>query len=743
LKTENGLRLKYLVLGGGAVVAEFYLPAFAGLGWLDDVYVADPSKIALDRLTAQYPELKVLPVDFHSALNGARELGVQAVIIALPNVLHEAAVAAALDCGLDVLCEKPLALTQAACERLGDHAVRAGRLLAVGMTRRFLPSTGALRRVLDAGWLGAITSIELEDGHNFAWSSESGAYGRPDNAGVLANIGVHALDLVEYLCGPLTPAAYDDDWGGGVEVNATFDLRTADGAPVRLKLSYTHDLANSLRIRGTRGELIQSREGVSFVDDDGGLRANVSVSRPFQYGTWPDTFESAIREEFSDFKDAILSRRPPCATAEHAARTAALIDWAYSHHAPQRLTSFVSAESERPQLDAGRIVVTGGTGFVGGHLIETLARQGHRDLIVPIRTFQRSANSWRFPVQLQRADLLDPPSLRNVMTGSRYVFHLAFGRDGANAARVTVEGTRNVIDAAIDAGAECVVVLSTTAVFGDPGGPREVDESFPYGPPNREYEKTKAEAERQTLARARGEKRTRIVVLNPACVYGPGSSAFTELPARLLRDGGFCWVEDGRGIANYVYVTNLVDAMLLAANSREAHGERFIISDGYVSWRRFFSELFGKLAADIPSYTQAQLIAMDREGRPTLRDVARTVVQNDELWRMVGANPGLAATRAIVERATPGIYRRVKNSRRRSPGHEARASVSGPVGKPPVFLDTLFGETTTRLSAEKARRVLGWTSRIDLAAGQSASRQWLTELGLLPSQPASAGRTHG
>ena len=732
-------RVKYLILGGGAVVAEFYLPALSALGWLDDVWVADPSKAALDRLTGAYSDLKVLQVDFQSALGGARELGIQAVIVALPNVFHEAAVTQALDAGLDVLCEKPLAMSRAACERLADLARRAGRVLAVGMTRRFLPSTKALRHVIEAGWLGPIMSVEFEDGHNFAWSSESGSYGRPDNAGVLANIGVHALDLVEHLCGPLTPVSYTDDWRGGVEVNATFELETSARAPVQLKFSYTHALANSLRLRGTRGEVQQTGDAVRYRDAERDLAADVSVSQPYQFGDWPVSFESAIREEFCDFRESILTRRSPSATAEQATRTAALIDWAYAHHTADRLHSVVSLKSARPQLGAGRMVITGGTGFVGGHLIEALADQGHRELIVPVRSYQRSANSWRFPVQLQRTDLLDRHSLRQAMTGARYVFHLAFGRDGENAARVTIDGTRHVVEAAIEAGAETVVVLSTTAVFGDPGG--VVDESFGYAPPNREYEKTKAEAERQTLALARRETRTRIVVINPSCVYGPGSAAFTELPARLLRDGGFCWIENGGGIANYVYVANLVDAMLLAAVTHAAHGERFIVSDGSVSWRDFCSELFGDMVAHLPSYTGAEVLALDRDSRPSWRDVARTVVQNDELWRMVGANPGLAATRAIVERATPGIYRRVKNSRRRPTATVSQPSA--PAGRPPVFIDTLFGETTTRLSAEKARRTLGWTPRVSLAEGQSACREWLADVGLLASQPVPVGETHG
>jgi len=728
--STSPVRPRYLVLGGGAVVAEFYLPALSALGWLPDVWVADPSKPSLDRLTAICPDLNVVQVDFRAALDGAQELGIQAVIVALPNVLHEEAVALALERGLDVLCEKPLALTEAACARLAVLAEKNNRILAVGMTRRFLPSTRTIQQVIDAGWVGDVASVELEDGHNFAWSSESGAYGRPDNAGVVANIGVHALDLVEHLFGALTPVAYIDDWRGGVEVNATFTLATATGTPVRLQFSYTRSLENGIRVRGTRGEVWQDPQtgDVQYRDACGALTASVAASQPFRFGEWPRTIEGAIREEFSDFNEAITNRRPASATARDAARTAALIDWAYSHHTPGRLESLQTTH-QPPRLAPGRIVITGGTGFVGGHLLEALTDQGHRDLVVPIRSYQRSANAWRYPVQLRRADLLDPSSLRELMAGARHVFHLAFGRDGANAARVTVEGTRNVVEAAIDAGAESVVVVSTTALFGDPGGPLPVDETSPYDHQGRDYPKNKIEAERWTLARARRESNTRIVVVNPSCVYGPEGRAYVEMPARLLKEGTFCWIENGRGIVNYVYVGNLVEAMLLAAVQQDAHGERFIVSDGSTTWREFYTELFGDDVSNLPSYTRAELESFARARTPSLRDVARTVVQSGDLWRMVGANPGLATTKAILERVTPGLYKRVKNTRHRLP--HAQASPADAWAPPPLMLDDMFGVTTTHISSAKARRSLGWNPRIDLAAGQKASREWLAVLKLI------------
>ena len=300
-----------LVVGGGAVVAEFYLPALKGLGWLDKKWVSDRSDRALSRLTSAAGDLNTLQMDFGAALERASSLGVQAVIVALPNALHEPAVALALDRGFDVLCEKPLALTEAACLRLADRADAAGRILGVGMTRRFLPATRALRHALDAGWIGELVSVQAEEGHDFAWSSESGIYGRSDNAGVVANVGVHTLDLVEHLCGPLTPVAYADDWRGGVEVNATFELETAARIAVRLRFSYTHELSQGFTVRGTRGEVSMNASAPTarYRSVDGRVSADISVPHHFRSGDWPLTFESAMRDEFCDFVEAIARRR--------------------------------------------------------------------------------------------------------------------------------------------------------------------------------------------------------------------------------------------------------------------------------------------------------------------------------------------------------------------------------------------------------------------------------------------------
>ena len=721
----------FVILGGGAVVSEFYLPAFAQLGWLSRVRVADPSPNVMARIHASFPDVDVAACDFRDALRHGCSQD-HAAIVALPNSLHEIAVNDALDLGMDVLCEKPLALTAAACSRLADQAEQVKRLLAVGMTRRFLPSVQAARRVIEKGWLGELRSIEVADGHAFAWSSESGGYFRRENGGVLANIGVHALDLVAYLCGPLVPVTYEDDWQGGAEANAQYELRTNFGARVTIRLSYTHPLDNGVRLIGSAGEIRFDHVNpqVRFHSTNDGLDADVSIERPFRFGRWPADLVSTFAEQLCDFYDASQRRAAPRATAHEAVATAQLIDWAYDHRTSPRTAARIQVAPGGPRLEPGRIVVTGGTGFVGGHVIDALTRMGHTDIVVPVRSYRTGANAGRFPVRFERVDLLDAASVSKLIAGARYVVHLAFGRDGENAQRVTVEGTKNVVEAGIAAGVAAIAVISTAAVFGDLG-PREIDETFVSRLDGNEYERTKAQAEQWALSRAVNDLRTRIVVVNPACVYGHGGKTFTELPARLLQERAFCWIEDGRGIVNYVHVSNLADAILLALGHPEAHGQRFIVSDGATSWREFFTELFGERVSSLPSFTLDELTALSRAAEPTLRDLGRAVVGDPEVRRILRQNAQLGRLKTGVARLFPDSYRRLQSGGRKASRLNLPDQSAAPT--PPVYLSQLFGPSLTRISAAKARSVLGWSPSIELPAGQASARVWLTELGLLDS----------
>src|SRR5205823_4615126 len=107
------------------------------------------------------------------------------------------------------------------------------------------------------------------------------------------------------------------------------------------------------------------------------------------------------------------------------------------------------------------VVITGGTGFIGTHLVRRLATQSGTDVRVLLRSFRSSAAIATHRVQMSRCDLLNAKAVKESVDGAKFVFHLAYGRDGPNQERFTVDSTRNVVEAAIEQDVESVIILST------------------------------------------------------------------------------------------------------------------------------------------------------------------------------------------------------------------------------------------------------------------------------------------
>jgi nucleoside-diphosphate-sugar epimerase len=327
---------------------------------------------------------------------------------------------------------------------------------------------------------------------------------------------------------------------------------------------------------------------------------------------------------------------------------------------------------------------------------------------------------------MPRLDLLNYEQVKAAIKGVRWVFHLAYGRDGSHASRITIEGTQHVVEAAIAEGCECVIILSSAYVFGHPHA--TVDESYPYRPVGGEYGKSKARMERWCLKRSRSSGTTRIVVLNPTCVYGPGGKTYSTLPASMVKEGNFCWIENGEGIANYTFIENLLDALLLAATCERAHGERYIINDGAATWREFLKPLLGPYGDRLASYTPEQLLSLHHQNkRLRLWDVARVIASDQRVVDALKNTLLLKVPLQLTAKYAPSLLHKARASR----SSLASSAVANGQHLPAVWLADLFGCTSTMFCAEKAHRLLGWKPRIDLIRGQELTVIWLKKTNLI------------
>ncbi len=232
--------------------------------------------------------------------------------------------------------------------------------------------------------------------------------------------------------------------------------------------------------------------------------------------------------------------------------------------------------------------VTGGTGFLGSHLVERLATEGHQ-----VRALVRETSDTSFletlDVELVRGDITDSPDkLAGGMAGATQVFHCAAYIDDwgprEKMVEINVGGLRNVLEAARATDVQRLVFAGSLVVYGG-GDQVDLDESSPFVETGDNYNYTKIECERvlREFARQTGLP---AVIIRPPYAYGPRDRQFFPRVCTALRDGEWAYLSGGTVPFTLAYALNVVEACLLAATDDRAVGEAFIITDGEAITRR-------------------------------------------------------------------------------------------------------------------------------------------------------------
>jgi nucleoside-diphosphate-sugar epimerase len=225
-------------------------------------------------------------------------------------------------------------------------------------------------------------------------------------------------------------------------------------------------------------------------------------------------------------------------------------------------------------------LITGATGFVGRRTAQRLALEG-----MHVRGLVRR------PVDLPGlepylGDITDAATVVPVAVGAHVVVHCAAVLHRATreeAMRVNVEGTRIVLEAALQAGCARFIHLSTVSVHAVDGYD-VVDEATPLRQAGDVYGESKALAEQAVWAVA--AKGLPVTVLRPPAILGMAPTAYWSVRmAYLIATGDFALPGDGLATLPYVHVDNLIDAILLALRSDTAVGQAYNIIDGQTTWR--------------------------------------------------------------------------------------------------------------------------------------------------------------
>lgn len=222
-----------------------------------------------------------------------------------------------------------------------------------------------------------------------------------------------------------------------------------------------------------------------------------------------------------------------------------------------------------------KCTVTGGAGFIGSHIVEELQRLGHE--VVVLDDFSeghlKNLKHLEGNVHFIKGSITDRTAVEKAVKGSEFIFHEAALVSVAESVKhpektmlVNVEGSRNILEAALENGAKKVILASSAAVYGDTPPPlAEAADKNPLSP----YGESKLEMEK--LASEYGEKGLGTICLRYFNVYGPRqgsgspySGVISQFMGALLGGKPAVIYGDGEQTRDFIYVKDVVRANILA-----------------------------------------------------------------------------------------------------------------------------------------------------------------------------------
>jgi dihydroflavonol-4-reductase len=257
--------------------------------------------------------------------------------------------------------------------------------------------------------------------------------------------------------------------------------------------------------------------------------------------------------------------------------------------------------------------LTGATGFVGSHVARALAQQG-AELRLLVRATSRTDNIAELRAEVEMGDLGEPESLKKMMEGCEYVFHVAadyrlWVRDPEQMYRTNVEGTMAMIQAAQAAGVRRVVYCSSVATMGFTTTGQIVDETTPVSLADMvgHYKRSKFMAEQVALEA--GRKGANVVVVNPTTPIGEQDIKPTptgRIVVDFLKRKFPAYVDTGLNLAD---VREVARGHILAMEKARP-GERYILGGENLTLKQILDKLSTLTGLPSPTMKVPHAVAM-------------------------------------------------------------------------------------------------------------------------------------
>ena len=712
--------IRLAIVGCGAVTELSHLPTIKENDAVELVLLVDKNIDRAEKLAEMF-SVPNISSDYQDVSKYA-----DACILAIPHNLHAPMSIELLKRGVHVLVEKPMALSLDECKAMTFEEEKSAATLSVGQVRRFFHSHQLVKKLLTDGSLGKIESFDVREGNIYGWPVASDFFFRKESGGgVLADTGSHTLDSILWWLGEYESFEYFDDNMGGVEANCEIHLNMKNGAKGVVELSRTRKLRNTAIIRCEKGVLELQTVGpkISIQPFDNSTDTQViAIQNSIMELDKKQTVADLMASQLDNWIETIQKKHPPLVSGKDANRSIALIEACYKERKSidmPWLRPILLKQEIINNLKGKRILVTGGTGFIGGRLVEYLVRECNAEVVVLVRNLARLPRIARFNIQIMHGDVTNLKAVRKAMEGCEFVFHCAFGNDGTSDKQkgVTINGTENVLKAALECDVKRVVHVSTVSVYGQTEN-GDLDESTLRKYSNETYADSKHEAEVLALNYFK-EHGLPVSVIQPTIVYGPGYGNWTINPIIQLKKGRVIIVNEGNGLCNTVYIDDVIQAMILSAVKDEAIGHIFLISDGEpVTWREFYGAYENVLGIKSTISLSFEEIKKYRKIGKNKKQIISQMIKNSTSingWSGLIQDPSKLDYIPLITKTL--LKKSVKNS-----------------SKPILLLtdsQVVFFKTRSQVRIDKAKSQLNYNPKFNFEEGMAITERWLDYANLI------------
>lgn len=589
-------KIRVAVVGAG-YVANHHLAALAAVDFVELVGICDTNLDAARSMATRFG-IPLVVGDVAALLAQSRP---DAVHVLTPPSSHAAIAIAAMEHGCHVLVEKPMADSVAECEAMVDTAKERNVLLGVNHSDLFDPMIRKSLDMVEQGRIGKVLSVDILRSSDYP-PYQGGPLPKLVTQGSypFRDLGVHGLYTIEAFAGEISklevecastgsnPSLQFDEWRASMK---------AGGATGRLLLSWNaKPMENRLEVRGTHGRIEVDRflqvcrvhrnyPGPKFVGValDAMLNAAADLVRiPWnilRFATGSLKPSPGIRRGAVEFASAVRDRASPPFPGAAGLRLAKLLDPVCAQPDEARHEEL---HHRRAPLPPAPVLITGANGFLGSALLDAVRARGSTVRIL----VRRPPPPGRYgdDVQVVVGDLGDPDIVSHAVMGTDAVYHVGAAMRGSvgDFEAGTVWGTRNVVRACLEHGVGRLIHVSSLGVLDHAGRVpgTSVTEGYAVEPrPDLRgtYTRTKLAAEQLVLDAIR-DHALPAVIIRPGQIFGPGAERATPNGAIALA-GRWLAVGSGDRTLPLVYVDDVVDAILLAAESDSAVGSTFHVVD--------------------------------------------------------------------------------------------------------------------------------------------------------------------